>query len=171
MKWRRYLGNLALVVAVLAGVQWWQTRGVPSGPAPDMAVSVVQADGRVVATSLAQWRAQYPGQAVAVHFWAEWCPICRTEEGSITRLGRDWPVITVAMRSGDAPRVLRHMRQRGLFWPAVVDTDGVITSSHGFQAVPAFLVVDAHGQIRTPTVGYTTELGMRLRLLWVRLFT
>ena len=39
----------------------------------------------------------------------------------------------------------------------------------GFKAVPAFVVVDAQGDLRTATVGYTTELGMRLRLWWARL--
>jgi len=29
--------------------------------------------------------------------------------------------------------------------------------------------VDAAGQLRAPTVGYTSETGMRLRLWWARL--
>ena len=33
----------------------------------------------------------------------------------------------------------------------------------------ASLVVDAAGQLRAPTVGYTSETGMRLRLWWARL--
>lgn len=32
--------------------------------------------------------------------------------------------------------------------------------------IPAFVVIDAKGQLRTPTMGYTTEVGMRLRLWW-----
>lgn len=50
-KWKSYLGNLVLVLVlvVLAGVQLWQTRHVPSGPAPDrngnaLAAVVGQAD-------------------------------------------------------------------------------------------------------------------------------
>jgi len=37
------------------------------------------------------------------------------------------------------------------------------------QAVPAFLVLDAIGRVRTPAIGYTTGIGMRLRLWWVSL--
>lgn len=33
----------------------------------------------------------------------------------------------------------------------------------------SFLLVDSQGQIRSPTVGCTTEIGMRLRLWWVKL--
>ena len=33
-RWRRWLLELGLIVLVLVGIQWWQTRGAPSGPAP-----------------------------------------------------------------------------------------------------------------------------------------
>ena len=168
-RWKRYLGTLAMGVAVFAAVQAWQTRKVPSGPAPDFPITVVRADGSTSSTTLAEWRATYPGQAVALHFWAEWCPICKLEEGSITRLSLDWPVMTVAMQSGEAAKVTQILRQRALPWPAAIDARNDITSAHGFGAVPAFVVVDAAGQLRAPTVGYTTETGMRLRLWWVTL--
>lgn len=168
-RWKRHLGTLPMVVAVFVGAQAWQTRKVPGGAAPDFAVTVVQADGRVTTTTLAKWRAAHPGQPVALHFWADWCPICRIEEGSITRLSQDWPVMTVAMQSGDAAKVAQVLRKRELPWLAAIDARSEITSAYGFGAVPAFVVVDAAGQLRTPTVGYTSEVGMRLRLWWVRL--
>lgn len=169
IKWKSYLGNLVLLLLLLTGVQLWQTRDVTSGPAPELAVSVLGADGKLVTTTLSAWRALHPAEPVAIHFWAEWCPICRTEENSITRLSRDWPVLTVAMQSGGADQVRATLRQRELPWQAVIDLSGDITRAHGFHAVPSFLVVDAKGQIRTPAVGYQTEMGMRLRLWWVKL--
>ncbi|WP_333709665.1 redoxin domain-containing protein [Malikia spinosa] len=169
IKWKSYLGNLVLLLLLLTGVQLWQTRDVTSGPAPELAVSVLGADGKLVTTTLSAWRALHPAEPVAIHFWAEWCPICRTEENSITRLSRDWPVLTVAMQSGGADQVRATLRQRELPWQAVIDPSGDITRAHGFHAVPSFLVVDAKGQIRTPAVGYQTEMGMRLRLWWVKL--
>lgn len=169
LRWKNHLGTVALVAAVVVGMQLWQTRDVPSGPAPDGPVTLLKADGRTVQTTLAAWRRAHPGQPVALHFWAEWCPICRTEEHSITRLARDWPVLTVAMQSGEAAQVQRVLQQRQLPWPTVLDPRGVWAQRHGIKAVPGFVVVDAHGQLRTPSAGYTTEIGMRLRLWWVRL--
>ncbi|MBW7833269.1 MAG: redoxin domain-containing protein [Simplicispira suum] len=158
-----------MVVAVFVAVQSWQTRKVPGGAAPDFPLTVVRADGSITTTTLAEWRAAHPGEPVALHFWAEWCPICRTEEGSITSVSQDWPVMTVAMQSGDAAKVSQVLHKRALPWPAALDPRSQITSAHGFGAVPAFVVVDAAGQLRTPTVGYTTEAGMRLRLWWAQL--
>jgi thiol-disulfide isomerase/thioredoxin len=102
-----------------------------------------------------------------VHVWADWCPICRAEEGTITTLQGDWPVLTVAMQSGSAAQVAAVLQQRGLPWSAVVDPQGQLSRALGVGAVPAFGVLDAQGRLRLPTVGYTTSWGMRLRLWWV----
>lgn len=170
-RWRSYAVNLLLVTMVFGAVQLWQTRDVAGGQAPDLVLTVVGADASRVTTTLSAWREGHPGQPVAIHFWADWCPICRMEEHSVTRLHRDWPVMTVAMQSGDADRVAKTMGQRQLPWVAALDPAGEMARSYGIPAVPGFLVVDRDGMIRTPAVGYTTEWGMRLRLWWVKLFS
>ena len=168
-RWKDYVWNIVLALIVLLGVQAWQTRHVPNGLAPDLPIQLLRADGGVESTTLQQWRAQHPGEPVALHFWAEWCPICRTEEHSVSRVAEDWPVLTVAMQSGNADAVGKVLMARQLSWAAAIDQSGEITRAHGFQAVPAFVVIDGDGLLRTPTVGYTSELGMRLRLWWARL--
>ncbi len=160
-QWKSHLITLALALAVVLGVNAWQTRHVPDGAAPEFTAPLAGTDA---ALTLAQWRAQHPGRAVALHFWADWCPICKLEEGSVTAVQQDWPVLAVAMRSGDAGKVARVLAQRQLPWPSVVDADGRLSASYGLKAVPAFIVLDAEGHIRHAAVGYTTEAGMRLRL-------
>ena len=150
---------------VFFALQWWQVRDVPRGPAPSF--SAPMADGR--SGSLAEWRAAHPGETVAVYFWADWCPICRVQEGSVDALRADWPVLTVAMQSGNAAAVAKVLRKRGLDWPAAVDADGSIAARYGLHGVPALVVVDGRGDVRSVTVGYTTTLGMRLRLWWATL--
>lgn len=135
---------------------------MPAGPAPDFEAPF--ADGS--RGSLAAWRAAHPGQPVAVYFWAEWCPICKAQEGTVDALRADWPVLTVAMQSGDAAAVSRVLRERGLAWPAALDPDGRIAARYGIRAVPALVVVDARGRLRSVAVGYTTGIGMRARLWW-----
>lgn len=161
--WRSHAVTLGLLAVVVTGIHLWQTRAIPSGPAPafsTLATSPVE----VNPLDLDAWRARYPGRAVALHFWAEWCPICRMEEGSITSLHADWPVLGIAMRSGDAGQVQTVLRQRELPWLSAIDADGRLSARYGLQAVPAFIVLDAQGHIRYASVGYTTEIGMRLRL-------
>ena len=167
VRWRSHLATLAMVLVALLAAHFWQTRNVPGGPAPDFsALAVSTQDGAVL--SLAQWRAAHPGQPVALHFWAEWCPICKLEEHSISRVSRDWRVLTVAMQSGDVAAVRRVLGQRSLEWATVIDPDGSVAASYGFRAVPAFVVIGRDGRIRATSVGYTSEIGMRLRLWWAR---
>lgn len=169
--WKSHAGTFVLAAVVLISVQTWQTRSVPGGRAPDFVLTLVQPNGTVKKSTLHEWRALHPGQPVALHFWADWCPICRTEENSITRLTADWPVLTVAMQSGPAENVLWVLQKRQLPWHTAMDMSGTVMRSYGFKGVPAFVVIDANGQLRTPTMGYTTEIGMRLRLWWAYLLS
>ncbi|MBK7027575.1 MAG: hypothetical protein IPH40_12295 [Polaromonas sp.] len=101
IRWKNHLTTLALFIAVMVGVNAWQTRNMPSGKAPEFSTSL--SNGETI--SLRPWRAPQPNHAVALHFWADRCPICKTEEHSISRINRDWPVLTIAMQSGDAAKV------------------------------------------------------------------
>lgn len=163
-QWRSHLGTLLIVLAVFTGAHLWQTRHLPTGPVPDLPLRLSSGE----ALMLSDWRARFPGQPVVLHVWAEWCPICRAEEHSITRLQADGPVLTVAMQSGGAEQVRRVLEQRGLPWTTVVDEKGDLARRLGVHSVPALLVLDAQGRLSAASVGYTSEIGMRLRRLWAR---
>lgn len=161
-RWRRWAVEIGIFVAVFFAIQAWMARDVPAGPAPDFAT--VAADGR--ALSLAEWRAAHPGRAVGVYFWAEWCPICTAQQGTIDGVQADYPVLTVAMQSGDAPAVSDVLAGRGLAWTTAIDADGRIAQAYGLRGVPGFVVLDPAGAIRSVSLGYTTGWGLRARLWW-----
>ena len=168
--WKSHALTLLLFVLLYAAIQTWQTRGVPSGMAPAFSAPTADLRNASGLVDFDAWRKTRPGQAVALHFWADWCPICRTEEHSISRVQRDWPLLSVAMQSGGAARVQAVLKQRELDWLTAVDADGQIARRYGLKSVPAFIVVDAQGQIRFAELGYTSEVGMRLRLWWAQTF-
>ncbi len=168
--WKSHLGTLLMFLLLYAGIHAWQTRGVPSGPAPAFSAPAAGPQAGSGTIDFDNWRATHPGRAVALHFWADWCPICRTEENSVNRVSHDWPVLSVAMQSGDPGRVQSVLNRRQLDWHTAVDADGQIAKRFGLASVPALVVVDAQGQIRFAEVGYTSEVGMRLRLWWAQTF-
>lgn len=158
-KWRR-IGSIALqalvLVAVVAGIRFWQQRDVASGTAPPLAGSLLNGQ-----PALAVMR---EGQPMLVHFWASWCPICSAEQGSIESLAKDYPTLTVAMQSGSDAEVLQHLHKEALSFPVLNDPEGRVSAQWGVRAVPASFIVDAQGRIRFVEVGYTTGIGLRLRL-------
>jgi hypothetical protein len=174
--WRRHLGSVALFVGVLLAVQWWQTRHVAGGPLPaaalDVPLAVRDASGAVRDSSLraelAALQQTHPGHNVGLYVWAEWCPICKTIQGTVDGLTKDSPVITVAMQSGPPAAVGRYLQTQGLAWHTLMDPRSQLSRSLGFAAVPAFAVITPQGELRHPTVGLTSGWGMRLRLWLAR---
>src|SRR5512135_1834243 len=156
-KWLGHAANVLMFVILVAGIRIWQHRDMASGAAPALQGFTLAGQPYTLPA--------HPGKPVLVHFWATWCPICRTEQGAITAIAHDGPnIITVAMQSGSPAAVSRHMREQGIDFPVVNDPDGSISSAWGVHAVPASFIIAPDGKIRFIEVGYTTSIGLRLRL-------
>jgi len=156
-KWRGHAVTLLLFVLLVAGIRAWQQRDMPGGAAP--ALQGVTLAGQTYLLPA------HPKQPVLVHFWASWCTVCRAEQGSITAISHDNPnVITVAMQSGRPEAVIQHMKEQGIEFPVVNDPDGQLAAAWGVHAVPASFIIAPDGRIHFVEVGYTTGLGLRLRL-------
>lgn len=160
-RWRRWALEALLLVLLIAGVRAWQHRDAPSGAAPALAGTLL--DGRPFNLAGAG------DGPTLVHFWATWCAICSAEQGSVESIARDHRTITIAMQSGPDAAVARHLAKEGLSFPVLNDADGGLSARWGVRAVPATYVVDAKGRIRFLEVGYSTGLGLRLRLWWAGL--
>jgi peroxiredoxin len=154
--WRGHVINILLFVLVVAGIRFWQQRDMVSGPAPQLQGVTLTGQPYILPT--------HPDKPVLVHFWASWCPVCRTEQGSIAAIAHDDAnVITIAMQSGKPEEVSRHMREQGINFPVLNDPDGSIARAWGVHAVPVSFIIAPDGKIRFVEVGYTTEIGLRIR--------
>lgn len=156
-KWRKLAIEALLFVLIVAGIRAWQQRDMANGAAP--ALQGVTLEGLPYALPA------HPSKPVLVHFWATWCPICRTDQGMIDAIAQDYPdTITVAMQSGNRQEVMNHMRGQNLSFRVLNDPDGRISHAWGVNAVPASFIISPDGKIRFIEVGYTTGIGLRLRL-------
>ena len=164
---RKTLPTLALCAAALLAANAWHTRHLPAGQAPALAGPLPHRAGQPeLNLTLAQWRAAHPGRPVALHFWADWCGICRLEQGSISALMQEQPILTIATRSGPPPALAQTLAKRQLDWPAIVDENGAIARAWGITSLPTFIVIDPQGRISSASSGYTPALMMKLRLWW-----
>ncbi len=160
-RWKRLALEALLLVGIFVGVQLFQARDLPEGLAPPL--EGVLTDGRAAKVGAG-------GTAQLVVFWATWCPVCKAEEGNIESVAQGWPVLSVAMQSGNAAEVRKHLQERGLKLPALVDEDGKHAANWKVRGVPTHFVIDPAGNIRFRLVGYATTWGLTLRLWWAEKF-
>jgi len=156
-KWRSYAVNALILVVVLVGIRAWQQRDMVSGVAPALQ--------GVTLTGFPYELAQQTSKPVLVHFWATWCPVCRAEQGAINDIAQQGSsVITVAMQSGDSVEVVKYMKEQDIDFHVVNDPDSRIAQAWGVNSVPASFIISPDGKIRFVEVGYTTGIGLKLRL-------
>lgn len=139
---------------VLAGIQAWQHRDVPTGAIPEL--SVIALDS---ATAL-------PARPRVVHFWATWCGVCRAMHDNLQVLGDD--SIQVATRSGSADELRAWLEQHDYSTERIfMDPSGEVARRWGVSAFPSTFFIHEDGQIADSAVGYTTRGGLWLRQLMV----
>jgi peroxiredoxin len=107
------------------------------------------------------------GQAVLIHFWATWCPICTFSRDGIEHIAQDYRVISIATQSGDNDTLLAYAAEHGMNPTWIVnDEDGALFQRFGARAVPADFIINAQGDIAFVEVGLSSSWGLRARLWW-----
>ena len=122
-------------------------------PAP--AVALPDLAGREV--TLAALR----GRAVAINFWATWCPPCKEELPALAeawRVARGSCVEFVGVteessRADAAAEVARH----AVPYPVLLDADGAVARAYGVTGLPRTYLIDAEGNVRKVFSGRVTR--------------
>jgi len=155
-RWFRLALQVISLLLLLLALRAWMQRGMVAGPVPELQGSLLNNESYSL---LADSR-----RPLLVHFWASWCPVCKLEQESIQAISKDYPVITIAMQSGEANEIAEFMRQQGLQFPVINDPHGRLSRRFGVRAVPSSFIVADNNTIVFRETGYTTGIGLRLRL-------
>lgn len=148
--------DILIFLVVYMAAQWWLGRGAPTGKA--MNIEALATNGELVSLSAMH------GKPVLLHFWASWCGICRFEHGSIDSIAEDHQVITIMTRSGTEAEALQYLAENKISARVILDEDGELADSYKVRGVPASFIIDADGNITDVEIGYSSELGLRLRM-------
>ncbi len=153
---RWHLGFWLLSLVLLFGLPVILDRGLVRDTPPPLGADDL--DGRPV-----EWR-EMAGRPMLIYFWATWCPVCGAMQHSLKSVAEDHQVVSIALQSGTDAELRSYVQREG-FTPRVVsDSAGLIAERYGLRGVPALFFVDRQGRIRFTATGYTTEIGIRIRL-------
>lgn len=145
---RRFLLSLALLAPTLtASGQGVGLTRVTATPAPPL--RLLDNDDRAIDL------AAYRGRVVLVNFWATWCPPCRKEFPSLTRVRRqfkrgDFEVLAVNV--GEDPETVFGFAGHTEF-PVLFDRDSAAMGRWPAKGLPTTFVVDRRGQLAFKAVG------------------
>jgi peroxiredoxin len=111
----------------------------------------------------------YHDKPLIIHFWATWCPTCKLEISNFNTLAKEYNLITIAVQSGSNEVLKEFMKERGLSFPLINDRNGVLAKKFAINAYPTTLLFDKDGKLAFAEVGYTSTLGIKLRMWWLSL--
>jgi len=158
LKWVRTLSLYALIFVVSSFFgNLWLTRNQADEVAPQIVGQDL--DGNELQVKYSQY-----DKPVILYFFADWCPICKFQHPVISSLAADYPVIAIAMQSGNNQQPKQYLQQQEVSLHVINDSDGEISSSFGVQGVPAAFIIQQDDRIAFSTRGYSSKIGMLIRL-------
>ena len=101
-----------------------------------------------------------------IHFWATWCPTCKLEASNINFLSKHFQVLTIAVKSGSDYELHKYLKEHGYTFAVVNDKDASLSRNFKIAGYPTTFIYDKNAKLRFSEVGYTSTLGLYLRLLW-----
>lgn len=107
--------------------------------------------------------------AVMIHFWATWCPVCQAEKSNINFISDYFDVVSVAVKSGTPQQVLKYMEKEEVRFKVINDRDGALAREYDVNVFPTTFIYNSKGELVFSEVGYTTVLGLYLRMWWASL--
>ncbi|GAJ48430.1 protein disulfide oxidoreductase [Aeromonas salmonicida] len=148
-------------VVISTALDFWRSPALPEGnPLPTLTLQ----DG-----TTADLQAMSRDKPLLVYYWASWCAVCRFTTPTVEQLWQDGEnVLTVALRSGNTQQLSKGMGKKGLTFPTHNDERGDLAARWQVSVTTSFLIVK-DGKVVSTTTGWSSGLGLKLRLAWASL--
>lgn len=161
--WAGWLKEILIFITIAVVIGWgvdlWRSQSMPSGQAPQLITQSVQGE-HIDLIAMSQEK------PVMVYFWATWCAICSSVSPSVDFMHDSYQVVTIALTSGEPKRIKQYLGAKGYDFNVVNDPKGEISREWGVSVTPTIFIIDK-GEISSVTTGFTSPIGMWLRLLLV----
>jgi len=106
---------------------------------------------------------------IMIHFWSTWCPVCKIEAPNIQRVSKDYNVLTIASQSGSNKDIIKYLKENNVDFKFINDFDNSYSEQFNITVFPTTLIYDKDKNLIFSEVGYTSTLGLYLRMWWADL--
>lgn len=139
-------------------INWWRQPIMPASPD----LNLTTTDGQVV-----DIEALSQTSPVLVYFWGSWCGVCSVTSPKVNNFAQTspYPVVTIAVQSGDNSELQTYMQGKGLNFTTINDANGEIFADWQGQVTPSYVVLE-NGKMTQGLTGIQPEWSLRLRL-WI----
>lgn len=104
---------------------------------------------------------------LVVYFFAPWCKVCHMSIKNLQKIYEehgDIDVIAVALDFTDKYEVEEFVGSHQLTFPVALGNE-TIKSDYQISGYPSYYVINEQNIITSKSLGYSTELGLQLRVL------
>ncbi|WP_105167726.1 TlpA family protein disulfide reductase [Pseudoalteromonas sp. T1lg23B] len=105
------------------------------------------------------------GQKTIIYFFAPWCHVCKLSMPNLNKLylERQINVVAIALDFQTTNQVRHFVDDLSLSMPILLG-DNNLKANYRISAYPSYYVLDEKSNIVERSVGYSSELGLRLRM-------
>jgi len=101
---------------------------------------------------------QFEGQVLVLNFWATWCPPCRAEIPDFIDVYNEYKdkglaMIGVSLDNMSEEELAPFVSDYGMTYPVALGTGQMVDDYKPGRYIPATIIVDKKGRIRTRHVG------------------
>jgi thiol-disulfide isomerase/thioredoxin len=159
-----WLNQILIFIGIFILITWWQQKDMLSTGTENLSPSftLVSMDDQVISFEPATLE-----KKTLIYFFAPWCSVCHASIDNIEAIkessGEHVNFYIIALDWKSKQEISDFLSQHHLTIPVLL---GSRSTSDAFQirGFPSYYIIDKNGKIKHKNMGYTTELGMRVRL-------
>ena len=163
----RWSIDLLIFGGIFAFVMYLQSSKLVGGGESAPAFDLQTLDGNQVA------KADLLGKPTVLFFWAPWCSVCKADAHNIAAMkegvGEDVNVVSIALSYEKVEDVKAFAKEHAVSAPVLLGTRKTADDYH-VDSFPTVYILNDEGNVSFSMIGYTTELGLRARLLALGVF-
>ncbi|MEZ0536244.1 TlpA family protein disulfide reductase [Caldicellulosiruptoraceae bacterium PP1] len=102
----------------------------------------------------------FRGKKILINFFATWCPPCKEEIPNLISYyeeNKNDVIIIGVDIAEDINKVKQFVKEKGITYPVLLDTQGTISKAFGFQYIPTSYFLDKTGKKVNEHSGYLSK--------------